>query len=157
MKNKKVMIFLAISLLVVILVAAFFIFQKDRQFSLSEVEIGEVVFKVEVAESMASRAKGLSGRESLGEDEGMLFIFNSTGKRSFWMKDMKFPIDIIWISEDKIAGLEKNVKPEPDKNLFNLTNYISPEGVDKVLEINAGLADKFGFKVGDEIGIKNNN
>ena len=59
--------------------------------------IGEKDILVEVADTVAKRTKGLSGKETLPENEGLFFIFKEIGKHPFWMKDMRFPVDIIWI------------------------------------------------------------
>lgn len=115
----------------------------------TEVKIGNAVFKVEIADSIISQARGLSGRSDMPEDGGMLFVFGSSGSRSFWMKGMNFSLDIIWINGNEIIQIDKNV---PFPNLNNdLESYRSSGLVDKVLEINAGLSDKLGIKVGDEI------
>ncbi len=117
-------------------------------------------FRVEVADTFASRAKGLSGHAPLAENEGMLFIFDAPGNYGFWMKGMKFPIDIIWIRGDKVVGLTENV-PVP-KGIFDFKTYYPPEpvypargeisgGADKVLEVKAGTVGKYGFRVGDTV------
>jgi len=69
--------------------------------------------KVDLALTEAQREQGLSGRQSLNENEGMLFVFDSPGNYPFWMKDMNFPIDIIWLSEDgSVIYIKKNALPE---------------------------------------------
>jgi uncharacterized membrane protein (UPF0127 family) len=108
-------------------------------------------FKVDVADTMMKQARGLSGRESLGEDEGMFFIFHATGTHGFWMKDMKIPIDIIWILNDHVVGVEENVQPESEKSMFSLTRYYPPEPVNRVLEVPAGTVQKYGFKAVDAV------
>ena len=112
------------------------------------VRIGDVSFEVDIADNPISQAKGLSGREFIEDNKGMLFLFGNYGKRSFWMQGMKFPLDIIWISDDKIVGVSENLPPP---GFGEVKVYDSPENVDKVLEINAGLFRKFGFKIGDKI------
>jgi uncharacterized membrane protein (UPF0127 family) len=67
------------------------------------------------------------------------------------MKDMLFPIDIIWIKDFKIVDIASNVLPEGAKNILELKVYYPKDKADKVLEINAGLAEKYGFKIGDEV------
>jgi len=104
---------------------------------------------VEMATTMAQQACGLSGRDGLGVNDGMLFIFRSTGVQNFWMKDMKFSIDMIWISGDKVAGFAEGAAPQPGAPLWKLNIYTSPSGVDKVLEVNAGTVVKDNIKIGD--------
>ena len=96
---------------------------------------------------------GLSGRNEIGSD-GMLFAINPPRQISFWMKDMLIPLDIIWISNGKITGIEKNVPSPvagtPDNKLIN---YPSLGEVDYVLELKAGDADFWGIKIGDVLEI----
>jgi hypothetical protein len=103
---------------------------------------------VEIADTLEKQEKGLSGRQSLGENQGMLFVFQTSGYYSFWMKDMNFGLDFVWISGNEIVEIIRNVKPED----FQPPNYLgSKNKIDKVLEINAGVADKLGIKEGDKI------
>ncbi|MBI2034893.1 MAG: DUF192 domain-containing protein [Candidatus Levybacteria bacterium] len=116
----------------------------------STVTINNKVFKVEVAKDQTTRAKGLSGRESLMEEKAMLFLFEKPDYYSFWMKNMQFPLDIIFISKDKIVTVVNNVQPLKEGQ----DNTILPtEPIDKVLEINAGLAQKYNLKKGDKVTI----
>lgn len=117
----------------------------------AEIKIGENVFAVEVASTTISRARGLSGRDGLGENKGMFFIFDGLDSYGFWMKDMKFPIDIIWIKNDRVVGVTENAAPEPGVPLRNLKIYSPPEPVDRVLEVPAGTVKRRGIKVGDKV------
>ncbi len=131
---------------------SFFYVGKFRaSYKKATIEIGAKRFSVDVAETMGSRAKGLSGREKLDKDEGMFFIFGSPGKYGFWIKDMKIPIDIIWIKENKIIGFEENISPQIGASEFNLKMYYPPESVKYVLEVKVGTVSEMGFKIGDEI------
>ncbi|MDP2696325.1 MAG: DUF192 domain-containing protein [bacterium] len=103
-------------------------------------------FKVEIVDTVTSRARGLSGRQKLAEDEGMLFVFEKPAVLSFWMKDMKLPLDIIWILNNKVIGLVENA---PIDDGSELAIYMSPMPVDRVLEINAGLVSQLDIKIGD--------
>jgi uncharacterized membrane protein (UPF0127 family) len=114
-------------------------------------------FKLHLATTPMAQEKGLSIFSSLPQDEGMLFIFSTSGYYGFWMKDMKFPIDILWIEGDKLVGFESNAPALAVKNISDLPVYNPPKPIDKVLEINAGLAKKYGFKTGDIVFIKLNN
>ena len=120
------------------------------------------VFNVDVADTMEKRAQGLSGREPLLEKEGMLFIFPVAGSYGFWMKDMKFDLDIVWIKGDTVVGVTANVPAPFDSaqgkpaggSMFTLQNYYPPAPVDKVLEISAGATAKYGINAGDKVKIK---
>ena len=115
-----------------------------------EITIGKNVFTVEMATTTLEEARGLSFRTSLAEGTGMLFTF-SPSIQNFWMKDMNFSIDIIWIANGKIVGFAQNAKPEPGVPLWELTIYTSPAGVDRVLEVNAGTVAKDNIQVGDPV------
>ena len=110
---------------------------------------------VEMATTMVEQARGLSYRTGLAPDAGMLFIFPSPGIQNFWMKDMHVPLDMIWISADgTVAGFAQNVPaPAPGTALWNLPVYSSPNGVNEVLEVNAGTVAKYNIQVGDKVTV----
>ena len=130
-------------------------FHAPKDYERTTVTIRNRTFEVDIADTVTKQVQGLSGRPSLGENEGMLFIFSGTSDRAFWMKDMNFPIDMIWIKGDRVAGFTANAMPEPEKSVFSLTLYKSPEPVDKVLEVPAGTAQKLQINVGDTVAITN--
>lgn len=113
-------------------------------------------FDVLVADNPIKRSRGLSGRESLAENEGMLFLFSGAGYQVFWMKGMLIPIDIIWVKDNRVVGFEKNVQPEPGVKSSRLKRYAPPEAVDKVLEVRAGTVERLGVQVGDEAMVSYN-
>lgn len=114
------------------------------------VQIGETTFTVEVAEKLEARTRGLSGRTSLPPGEGMLFIFEDTRIHTFWMKDMMFPLDLVWIGEQcTVENITPNVPPPaPEQADSDLPRFRSPQPVRYVLEINAGEAAA-NIQVGD--------
>ena len=136
--------------ILVVLGVFYFNFIKPRDVKNEVIINGHSIF-VEVVDRPDLRAKGLSGRERLNENEGMLFVFEALGDYGFWMKEMKFPIDIIWIREDKIVGFEENINPQIGAEEKDLKIYYPPEPINRVLEVSAGTVDKFGFKIGDSI------
>ncbi len=113
------------------------------------------VFSVEIADTEIERNLGLSGRESLAKGSGMLFVFDEPAVYGFWMKDMNFPIDIIWISGNKIIGWEENVNPEPGIPDSDLKRYYPPEAIYMALEVPAGTVSSENIGVGDEISLQN--
>lgn len=114
------------------------------------VEVNQHQFQVEVALTADSQSQGLSGKIHLPKDAGMYFIFPSAENRNFWMKEMNFPLDIIWIRQGAIVGIAANI-PKPESKTATLELIPSKVPADAVLEINAGLADLYGFKVGDKL------
>lgn len=120
----------------------------------STVTIGNYNFEVIVATSQREREIGLSETNSLPQDQGMIFLFEKPDYYSFWMKNMKFPIDILYLSNQEIVTIYKNVQPATN-SAENLRIYTPTGPSDKVLEIQAGLSEKYGFKNGDKITLKN--
>ena len=113
---------------------------------------GKASFNIEVVSDLISQAKGLSGRDSLDEDAGMLFVYNNPATRHFWMKGMNFPLDIIWIRDFQIIGVHENVlHPADDEG--DLSRMTSPEPADMVLEVNGGLVAKYHIEIEDSIVI----
>ena len=144
---------LAISILVVFFLIYVYGFGA-RDVDNGKVFIDEHEFNVDIADTALTRQRGLSGREHLADGEGMLFIFERPGLHRFWMKDMLIPIDIIWISDGKVVGFEKNVEPEPGVSTLNLRTYSSPQPVEVVLEVAAGTVDRLEIKNGDSVSIR---
>lgn len=115
--------------------------------------IAERTLSVETTLDPFSQAKGLSGRRSLSDSDGMLFIFSEPGIRHFWMVGMRFPLDIVWIREDAVIGIAYNA--EPYKVMTGAPKqYDSPADVDKVLELPAGSAEKLSLQIGDRLVVK---
>ena len=119
-----------------------------------EINIGESVIMTEVVETAADQRRGLGYRDSLGQNKGMLFVYDKPGVRSFWMKGMRFAIDIIWIRLGKIVLIEKNVQPPPLlKKESSLKTYGRSVLADMVLEVSAGFSDQMKLTPGQQITI----
>ena len=111
--------------------------------------------RVEVAATPQDRALGLGGRDALAEGAGMLFDLDTNRVPGFWMKDMRFPIDMVWIREDKtIAGVAIDVQPQPGATDAELRRYSPEEPVRYVLEINAGASRSLGLEPGDRVAFE---
>jgi uncharacterized membrane protein (UPF0127 family) len=116
------------------------------------VSIGDQAYTVEVASTVEEQALGLSNRDSLDDNSGMLFPFVPASTVSFWMKDMRFALDIIWIANGKVVGIEKNIPPpQGGTETQKLPTYQPPQPVDFVLELNAGQSQF--FRIGDDVTI----
>ena len=107
--------------------------------------IGTTTLTVELVMSESERQRGLSGRGDLGENEGMLFVFETDGFPSFWMKDMQFPIDIAWLDKEfRIVDIKADVSPSTYPASFE------PEVPARyALEANAGFFAANGIGIGD--------
>jgi uncharacterized protein len=113
------------------------------------VRVSGATVQAEVAADAKARERGLSGRRGLAEDRGMLFVYPDHGARTYWMKGMRFPIDIIWIDRGQVQGVERSV-PVPRGSL---PLYASDGPADHVLEVPAGWARRHGTKRGDRVSI----
>jgi uncharacterized membrane protein (UPF0127 family) len=122
------------------------------KFSQGYVKIGEDLrVNVSVADNDATREKGLSGKEGLAADEGMLFIFDHPQAYGFWMKEMKFPIDILWIADGTLVDITTDAAvPVPGQEL---PVYYPKVPVDRVLEVRAGFAREHGLRTGLPVAI----
>jgi uncharacterized membrane protein (UPF0127 family) len=107
---------------------------------------------VDIVDTPLSRMQGLSGRPALAPEEGMLFLFEAPRIQSFWMKDMRFEIDILWIRDGHIVGISADV-PLP-KSPSDLPQFASPVPCDVVLEVRAGAAKRWGLLLGDSVRIE---
>jgi hypothetical protein len=104
-------------------------------------------FEVELAQTEAEQIQGLSGRAQLGATEGMLFVYATTTIPSFWMKEMNFSLDIIWLDQNqKIADITLNISPATFPTTFS-----PKKPVQYVLEVPAGTAVKNNLQLGDLI------
>ncbi len=152
---KKNVIIILTSIFVIFIFAGAWLFSRpfNPAGKKGSLTIKNQTFAIEVADTMMSRMRGLSGRDELGEHDGMLFVFDKPSASGFWMKDMKFPLDIIWLRGNRIIGFSENLPAEPKKSIFTLPVYYPPEPVDRVLEVNAGVVKQYNFAAGDEVSI----
>ncbi|RJR16232.1 DUF192 domain-containing protein [Candidatus Microgenomates bacterium] len=116
------------------------------------VTIGSVTYSVEIADTDAARSQGLSDRENLAQNAGMLFHFPQKSQHGFWMNRMHFPIDIIWISDNKIVDVSENA-PIPAETGGVPQTFSPKEPVNYVLEVNAGEFARNHFSIGQEVEI----
>jgi|GEM_PF-831717 uncharacterized membrane protein (UPF0127 family)/lipid II:glycine glycyltransferase (peptidoglycan interpeptide bridge formation enzyme) len=115
------------------------------------IKVGKTEISVETAKDTLSIMRGLSGRPSLSPNDGMLFIFPRPKRYRFWMPDMHFPIDIIWINDDKVVDITESAS-----NKFNPLHpkfYRPLCDANYVLEVNAGFSEEKGIKVGDVVDL----
>jgi uncharacterized protein len=114
------------------------------------VRLGDGQVRAEIAADDSARTRGLSGRSSLAEGRGMLFVYDGSARRTYWMKGMRFPIDIIWIAAGRVTGVERDA-PVPAGGRLPL--YSSDGPADHVLELRAGWARRHGVERGDPVKI----
>lgn len=111
------------------------------------VTVANYAVHVEIASTTEARRRGLSGRERLEQDRGMLFVFENAGLHGIWMRDMLMPIDIVWLSSDgTIVDLKGNVVPETYPDVF-----YPREPAAYVLELSAGFTELHSVNIGDQV------
>jgi uncharacterized membrane protein (UPF0127 family) len=116
------------------------------------VRLNGETFDVEIADTAEKQELGLMFRDSMPEDHGMLFIFPSERSRSFWMKNCRFPLDIIYFDKDlSLVNIVRGARP---CRSAQCPSYRSTGPAMYVLELNAGLADELGLQPGDLIELK---
>lgn len=158
-----------ISIIIVFLVIGFFIFltfflinknnisesKPEVNFQIENLDINKIqhikiagkIFKVDLALTPEIQKQGLSGRSELKEDEGMLFVFDHIDQYSFWMKDMNFALDIIWIGEDlRVVYIKKSAEPESYPETFTPS-----QNARYVLEVLSQFSEKNNLKEGDRV------
>jgi len=109
--------------------------------------IGRQVYELQVAVTPAERTTGLSGRRSVADNQGMLFVFARPAAQCMWMKDMFVPLDMLWLDHDKrIVHLETDVSPGTYPKEF-----CSPQPAQYVIEVPAGQAVQAGSTDGLQV------
>ena len=119
--------------------------------ALPRVAINDRTYFVEVADTPESRMTGLMNRDNLGGADGMLFIFDTLTPHSFWMKDVRFPLDIVWINEDRVVYIVESAEPSPAPPH---KNYTPTESANFVLELPSGTVLRDGIQIGAKVEIK---
>jgi len=120
----------------------------------AEIIVGDVPVTAELALSSFDQALGLGYRNGLASGQGMLFVFQEPAELSFWMKGMRFCLDIIWIANGEIVGAAENACPDPEgTDDADRENYLSGELVTHVLEMPAGWVADNGFGQGTPVDI----
>lgn len=129
-----------------ILFSGFFLFLGKSE-DVNAVILGNKTYFVEISDTNTERQRGLSLHTPLTSDEGMLFVFEREDFYSFWMKDMLFAIDILWIDSNlRVVHIERNISPETYPKVFR------PESKSRyVLEISSGQVDANNIKIGDSV------
>lgn len=125
------------------------VFLEEKTISINGKEIN-----VYIADTESERIQGLSGRDSLPGDYGLLFISDYEGIQGIWMKDMNFSIDIAWLDRDKkIVDIKENISPLTYKTVPPQVFYPEKDGLRLnsfyILETNAGFFERAGIKIGD--------
>ena len=137
-----------IVIIVIALFGVFFLNSKNKNAKI--IGIGNSKIRVEIADDLTEQIQGLSGRESLCETCGMLFVYDEPQILTFWMKGMRFALDIIFIRDGKMVEIFENVPP-PSKTNETVKTVKNSLPADMVLEVNAGFSEANGLMSGDQM------
>lgn len=116
--------------------------------------MGAVLLTVDLADTPEERSRGLSGRSTLGENEGMLFVFPGSERRSFWMQKMCFPLDILFVSEGQISEIAAGVPAPSAGQDGREIRVVSQDQADMVLEVVSGWSQRHAIRVGDQVSLE---
>jgi len=138
-----------IILAVALLALGIFVFGGKNKKSFVEFPSHNLKVEVELAENLVAQARGLMFRKSLAPESGMLFVFPDELRRTFWMKNTKIPLDLLFISADKkIVEIKENFEPCQENKC---PIYRSQLAAQYVLEVNAGFSAKNNIQIGDPL------
>jgi uncharacterized membrane protein (UPF0127 family) len=127
------------------------LFKKEGELSIIKQKVDTLIatLNIELAESEYETETGLMYRDGMKAEEGMLFIFKDERLHNFYMKNTEFPLDIIFIDKNmKIASFQENAQP------YSKTLLSSQVPIQYVLEVNAGLAEKWLLEIGDKVAFR---
>lgn len=145
--KSKLLVYLPLLLVIFGLVILMFAINSKNKCDLSiDTNYTIKCISLEIADTNESRTLGLSGREQLEDNQGMMFVFEDEATRCFWMKDMKFDLDMVWLNSDKkIVAIETGVRPDsyPKEYCYDNSQY--------VLEINSGKSQVIGLDIGQQL------
>lgn len=134
----------------VLILVGFFIIWRGQTVNEPRVKIGNSTILVEIAKTPEEINQGLSGKQAILPNQGMLFIFEDSVTPAFWMKDMLFALDFVWITEDlKILAITPSIGVDSYPFTFS-----PPSPIKYVLEVNAGISADRGWLPGDTVELK---
>jgi uncharacterized membrane protein (UPF0127 family) len=137
-------------LIVTSLLAGYYLYaqpQSYTQLPTEQIEFGGITLTVELATTPAQQGQGLSDRDSMSANHGMLFVFTQEGEWSFWMHEMRFPLDIIWFnSARQVIFIEQGLPPCTQSSC---PVYTPPANALYVLEVNAGFVSAHDVTLGE--------
>lgn len=146
-ENIRLLLGAAVVIFVIVLLLTLVLARKT-----TKVTMGNHTFSVSVARTEKEKQIGLSERKSLAKNDGMLFLFDQPDYYAFWMKNMDFPIDIVYVDNNKVVYIVKDAKPVSSGNL---PIFQPNQKANEVLEINAGLSNQYNIKQGTSVKTEN--
>jgi len=147
---KKIWLIIVIT---IVILAGFILKTKPGSIN-SKLTIGnKVTIAVTLADTNQKRTQGYSNHPQVGYDEGLLFVFDKADLYPFWMKDMLFDLDFIFIRDNRVVYLLKNIKA-PVNNQGEIEYAMSQEPFDQLLEVRSGFIDKYKINLQDSVKLE---
>lgn len=120
------------------------------QLQTTQLRVNDTTVSVEIADETHEQTQGLSRRSGLKSNNGMLFIFPEKEERTFWMKDMNFPLDVLWIADGEVVSVSNDVQPPSGGHIPRMYSYVP---ADMVLEVGADFIEMYEISIGDRVDI----
>ena len=117
----------------------------------AQATVADYVIELEVARTESQKAMGLMYRTSLADNRGMLFLFEPSQTVNFWMKNVRIPLDMLFLRDGKVKAIAASVPP---CNINPCPTYGSQTAVNQVIELRGGRASELGLKVGETVKIQ---
>ncbi len=144
--SKRTLVTAALGLLAVVVLVLPYVLLTPAT---ARLRAGDQTYTLVIAATSSAQSRGLGGREKLPHNEGMLFVFDKPAAQCFWMKDMQFPIDIIWLDSAKtVTYIAPQVSPESYPQ-----EYCGDGTTKYVIELNAGEAKRADIKTGSVLDL----
>ena len=144
--RKRIIIGAVLALVLVSTLSAAYLLMRPPSTNAPQIRIAGVTLTVEIAKTSTEQAKGLSGRDKLPADHGMLFVFDHEDFWGFWMIDMKFPLDIIWFNSNRqVVYIQQNLPPCTPQGC---PVFEPPVKAIYVLEVDAGFVQAHNVTLG---------
>jgi len=148
--SKNIILILILIILIVLLSLIFLPKKANRDLPTVKIKLGNIDYQTEIARTSSQKSIGLSNRDTLCPNCGMIFIFDKDTYLPFWMKDTRIPLDMIWInSQNKIVDIQNAAETNSLKAIQNSTP------AKYVLELNLNDSQKLNLKIGDIIDLSN--
>jgi uncharacterized membrane protein (UPF0127 family) len=130
--------------------------ERESSFTIAQqtIMLADTQLRVYLADTSSERSIGLGDTASLAADEGMLFIWPQASKQYFWMKDVDYPLDIVWLKNQTVIGTDTMQPEAATTPLSDYRYYPSPDPVNQVLELPAGTVQNIGLKIGDKLTLQ---
>jgi len=140
-----------VGILIILGLVLYKLFLKNSSLETIGITIGGEKFDLEIAKNLSQKSRGLSGRQKLCRNCGMIFIYSNEGTYPFWMKNTLIPLDMIWVNKNGVITDIVTANPKPNIPMAKLTLYKNTSPARYIIELNADRSKELGLKVNTKI------